>query len=69
MSIFHKKDAIKSEYGPQMWDNIQEFLNLDASQILTNNIYQDDVFGQVIDALITFRQEGTHYTYMEFFGK
>ena len=62
-------DGIKEEYGPQLWENIAEVLNLDADQIMTNSCYSDAVFFQIIDAIRMLRQEGDYDFYMEFFGR
>jgi guanylate cyclase len=52
-----------------LWDNIQELLNFDGNQIMTNNCYPDSIFPKVIEALVMLRQEGDNDFYMEFFGK
>lgn len=62
------KDAIITKYGNELWEQIQEFLNFDGNTLLQKKIYSDDLFGQIIDALILFRQEGDRDYYMEFFG-
>ncbi|RNA21511.1 soluble guanylate cyclase 88E-like isoform X1 [Brachionus plicatilis] len=62
------QDAIITKFGKELWEQLQEFLNFDGNTLLQKKIYSDDLFGQIIDALILFRQEGDHDYYMEFFG-
>lgn len=63
------KDAIVSEYGQHIWDEVQEFLNIDRNQLLTHSLYSDVMFSQIVDALILFRKDGDYGYYMEFFGE
>jgi hypothetical protein len=51
-----------------MWEDIQDYLNVDGTQILTYNTYPDVIAFQVIDSLISFRGVGNHDYYMEVFG-
>ena len=67
--MFLNQQSIIEDFGQPLWEQIQEYLNLDGNQILTNNTYPDVIFTQIIDALITFRHEGSYEYYMEFFGR
>jgi hypothetical protein len=67
--IVFQKETIRDEYGEEVWESIQEYLNVDGAQILTNNTYPDVIFSQIVEAVMLFKGEGDYETYMEFFGK
>lgn len=51
-----------------MWEMIQDYCNVDESNILTHNTYPDMLFEKIVETLMMYRQEGDHEYYMEFFG-
>lgn len=55
-------------FGESVWHQIEELLDFNGNEILVHNIYSDNLFSKIIDALITIRQMGDHDFYMEFFG-
>lgn len=62
------KDAIIRAYGLEIWQRVEEYIELDGNEIIVKNIYSDSLFPRIIDALMIFRNTGSPATYMEFFG-
>ena len=56
-------------FGEEIWESIQTHLDLEGSNIITHNTYPDQVFVEVVEALMMFRQQGDWDWYMEFFGE
>ena len=62
------KEAIIKSFGKSIWDQIEQFVDIDLDTILIKKIYPDSIFDEIIKCLMMLRQTGDTEIYMELFG-